>query len=194
MQVTLQGQTPAVIDLWNEIKWGQVKNLAGSLVNYLKGKRQINLDSSAEFEVWKGVHWRKITDSTYLPKDENSLSDYVARYLKNYLYQKGIIINREVEIRRGERTDIQVDAVRKKQNGDVYDSVTVIIEVKGCWNDELNSAMEIQLVNRYLKDNTCQHGVYLIGWFNSEQWDNSDSRKSKAPKISIDKAREKFEK
>lgn len=54
--------------------------------------------------------------------------------------------------------------------------------------------MEEQLVNRYLKDNTCQNGLYLIGWFNCEQWDKSDSRKGKSPKISIHEAREKFEK
>jgi hypothetical protein len=153
LQVTLQGQTPAVIDLWNEIKWGQIRSLADSLVNYLK--RQVVLDKSAKIDVWKGVSWRKITDSAYIPKDENRFSDYVVRYLKNNLKERGVIVNREVEIRRGERTDIQVDAVRKKPNGDVYDSITVIIEVKGCWNDELNSAMEVQLVNRYLKDNTC---------------------------------------
>lgn len=191
LQVTLQGQTPAVIDLWNEIKWGQIRSLADSLVNYLK--KQVGLDKIAKIDVWKGVNWRKITDSAYLPKDENRFSDYVVRYLKNNLKERGIIVNREVEIRRGERTDIQVDAVRKKPNGDVYDSITVIIEVKGCWNDELNSAMQIQLVNRYLRDNTCQHGIYLVGWFNCEQWDKSDSRKSKAPKISIDEAREEFE-
>ncbi|MHC5934407.1 hypothetical protein [Nostoc sp.] len=130
----------------------------------------------------------------YIPRDENRFSDYVARYLKNNLKNRGIILNREVEIRRGERTDIQVDAVIKKPTGEVSDSVTVIIEVKGCWNDELDSAMEIQLVNRYLKDNTCQHGLYLIGWFNCEQWDKSDSRKGKSPKLSIEEAREKFDK
>jgi hypothetical protein len=53
--------------------------------------------------------------------------------------------------------------------------------------------MEEQLVNRYLKDNRCQHGLYLIAWFNCEQWDDSDSRKRQAPKISIEEAKEKFE-
>ena len=72
--------------------------------------------------------------------------------------------------------------------------ITVIIEVKGCWNEKLNTSMKEQLVNRYLKDNTCQHGIYLVGWFDCEQWDKSDSNKAKAPKITIEKAREKFEK
>ena len=52
--------------------------------------------------------------------------------------------------------------------------------------------MQTQLVDRYLKDNSCQYGLYLIGWFNCDQWDISDSRKSKAPKISLEEARKKF--
>jgi hypothetical protein len=192
LQIELQGQNPSVIDLWNEIKWGQIRSLADSLLEYLK--KQFGLNQSTKIDVWTGVNWRKITDSAYIPRDENRFSDYVARYLKTNLKNRGIILNREVEIRRGERTDIQVDAVIKKPTGEVSDSVTVIIEVKGCWNDELDSAMEIQLVNRYLKDNTCQHGLYLIGWFNCEQWDKSDSRKVKSPKLSIEEAREKFDK
>lgn len=84
----------------------------------------------------------------------------------------------------------------KNQNGEVYDSITVIIEVKGGWNNkELDTAMEEQLVNRYLKDNRCQHGLYLIAWFNCEQWDDSDYRKRDAQKKnnSIEEAKEKYE-
>jgi predicted NACHT family NTPase len=136
------------------------------------------------------------------PKDENTFSDYVKQRLDEYLKQRGIIANREVEIRHrfgaggsaGERTDIHVNAVLKAPNAEVYDSVTVIIEAKGCWHNELNEAMETQLVNRYLKDNTCQYGLYLVGWFNCNQWDASDSRKHKAIKIgSIAEAQERFE-
>jgi len=191
LQIKLHDHNPAVIDLWNEIKRTQVRKLADSLV------KQLNLN---EIDVWdkdkdkNKVDWRKVPGSTYIPKDENAFSDYVARYL-DCLKPKGVIINREVEIRRGERTDIQVDAVIKNRNGEVEDSITVIIEAKGCWNKkELDTAMEGQLVNRYLKDNRCQHGLYLIAWFNCEQWDDSDSRKRQAPEISIEEAKEKFEK
>lgn len=188
LQIKLHDHNPAVIDLWNEIKWTQVRSLANSLVE------QLNLD---KIDVWNKdknkVHWRKVKGSTYIPKDENAFSDYVARYL-DCLKPKGVIINREVTIRRGERTDIKVDAVSKNQNGEVEDSITVIIEAKGCWNKkELDTAMKEQLVNRYLQDNSCQHGLYLIAWFNCEQWDDSDYRKRDAPKISIEEAQEKFE-
>jgi predicted NACHT family NTPase len=136
------------------------------------------------------------------PKDENALSNYVKLHLEEDLKQRGIIVNREVEIRArqgskdvaapGERTDIQVDAVVRKPNTEVYDSATVIIEVKGCWNDELDDAMESQLVKRYLKDNSCQHGLYLVGWFNCNHWNSKDPRKRKAPKLSLEEARERF--
>ncbi len=162
LEIKLQGETPAVIDLWNETK----------------KSRKIFL---------------------YKPKDENRFSDYVKRYLEDDLKKNGIIVNREVEIRRGEgkgkgeRTDIHVDAVMRNQCKEVYDSITIIIEVKGCWHPDLNHAMKTQLMDRYLKDNRCQHGLYLIGWFCCVQWDDNDKRKRNSPKISIDETRKQFD-
>ena len=143
--------------------------------------------------------WSEIEKNVYSPKDENRFSDYVKRHFDEDLRQRGVIVNREVEIRRGggatpgERTDIHVDAVVRGPNGEIYDSVTVIIEVKGCWHQGLNQAMKTQLVDRYLKDNRCQHGLYLVGWFNCDEWDNDDYRKKRqAPKLSIDEAQTRF--
>lgn len=132
------------------------------------------------------------------PKDENDFSNYVKLFLDKDLKSRGVIVNREVELRRsyggnpGERTDIHVDAVLKQTNGDTYDSITVIIEVKGCWHDEVKTAMKTQLAERYLADNPYPYGLYLVGWFNCQQWDNADSRKSKAPKMALDEARAYF--
>ena len=109
------------------------------------------------------------------------------------LKQKGIIVNREVEIRRGEETDIRVDAIRKTANSDVYDTVTVIIEVKGCWHRELENAMKAQLKDRYLKNNQCRVGLYLIGWFNCDKWDQKDYRCKDSPKYSMGEAKIHFE-
>lgn len=135
------------------------------------------------------------------PRDEHTLSDYVQLHLKRDIKQRGIITKREVEIRRrhgdkdiaapGERLDLQVDAFVRSPNGEINDCVSIIIEVKGCWNEQLDTAMQEQLVDRYLKDNKCQHGLYLIGWFNCKQWDNKDRRKP--PNLSIEEARQKFE-
>jgi predicted NACHT family NTPase len=156
----LQGETPAAIYLWNEI--------------------------------------RKDGKTFYGPKDENRFSDFVKLYLDENLKEKGIVLNREVEIRRGEgnakgeHTDIHVDAISYGPQKEEYDRVSVIIESKGCWNRELKSAMKVQLVDRYLNDNRCSHGMYLVGWFNCPQWDDEDYRKRDAPQITIEKAREIF--
>ena len=140
----------------------------------------------------------KGNNKLFRPIDENAFSDYVKRYLDRDLKSRGIIVNREVELRRnyggkpGERTDIHIDAVLKRPNGETYDSITAIIEVKGCWHSELETAMESQLVGRYLANNTCRYGLYLIGWFSCQQWDSQDSRKNKTPKITLDEARKQF--
>jgi hypothetical protein len=158
LEAKLHGETPAAIDLWNEVE-----------------------------------------RETYRPKDENRLSDYVKRHLEDDLKGRGIVANREVQIRRGEgstegeQTDIHVDAIAKAPNGEVYDRITSIVETKGCWNRELESAMETQLKDRYLKNNACRFGLYLVGWFNCQQWDQTDRREKQSPKITKDEAQAKFD-
>jgi predicted NACHT family NTPase len=137
--------------------------------------------------------WDRTSMNAPQPKDENSFSDYVKIHLDEELRGRGVIVNREVQIHRGERTDIHVDAVIRDPRKEVYDSVTAIIEVKGCWNPELNREMETQLMDRYLKDNRCQYGLYLVGWFNCGKWDDTDYRKQRAPKLSKDEAQEQFD-
>ena len=53
--------------------------------------------------------------------------------------------------------------------------------------------MKTQLVDRYLRDNQCQHGLYVIGWFNQESWDESDPRRNQVPKWSVHEERKFFE-
>lgn len=152
-------------------------------------------ETPAARDVWDLVNSKPLK---YKPVDENTFSSYVKRFLDRNLKQRGIIANREVELRSnqggasGERTDIHVDAVIRNSSGEVCDSITVIIEVKGCWHKELDTAMETQLVNRYLQDNTCKHGLYLVAWFNCPQWDNSDRRKRNTPNISLEEAKKQF--
>ena len=162
LESKLQGETPAVIDLWNEVR--------------SKGK-----------------------NFKYRPKDEDRLSDYVKRHLESDLVGSGIILNREVEIRRGtgkgdgERTDIHVDAVVRSSSGDASDVVRAIIETKGCWNRDLRTAMERQLVDRYLKNNKCRHGLYLVGWFLCDRWDGTDRRKTQTLKMSMDEIQKELD-
>jgi len=138
--------------------------------------------------------WDDRGSQGYFPNDENSFSDHVKRHLVRDLRERGVVLNREVEIRRsvgpgsGERTDIHVDAVIRNRSN-AYDIVKVIIEVKGCWHDEVTTAMETQLLNRYLRANDCRHGLFLVGWFACARWSNKDARKRKVPWSSISDAR-----
>jgi predicted NACHT family NTPase len=162
LEAKLQGETPAAIDLWNEVR------APGNAY-------------------------------TYRPKDEERFSDYVKRHLEDDLKGRGVIVNREVEIRRGtgagdgERTDIHVHALIPPPGSEVYDAVRVIIETKGCWHRELFTAMETQLAGRYLRDNSCQHGLYLVGWFACDRWDDNDRRKTQTPRLSRVEAQRQLE-
>lgn len=116
------------------------------------------------------------------PKDEESLSDALADHLRVDLGRRGVIASREVQIRRrrgkqrGERNDIHVDAIAFGDAPKRYKTITVIVEVKGCWNVDVLTAMETQLRDRYLKESHCQHGLYLVGWFLCDSWTTDDGR------------------
>lgn len=131
--------------------------------------------------------WDRVDKDKYRPVSENDLSDYVKRHFDDDIVQRGIVANREVHIRRGkERTDIHINAVIRDEQRQEYDVITAIIEVKGCWHPEVMSAMESQLLNRYLKNNQCQYGLYLVGWFVCGHWDDDDYRKNQLSDLSLD--------
>lgn len=144
LQVKLKGNNPTAFFLWD------------------KQEEKKQGDASP------GPKKRQKANVLYRHKDENSLSDFVKMHLEYDLKETGIIINREVEIRRstgaedGERTDIHIQAWSGKPE---EAPITVILETKGCWNDELDDAMETQLKNRYLSDSKNSYGLFLIGWF-----------------------------
>ena len=139
------------------------------LVESLQGlEKTFQGETPAAIDLWNEKRETKNIVS-YTPKDENRFSDYVKRFLDSQLKERGIILNREVEIRRGEgdskgeRTDIHVDAIAFGPKKEESDRISVIIEAKGCWNTGVMTAMETQLVKRYLKDNPSSNGLYLVG-------------------------------
>ena len=132
------------------------------------------------------------------PKDEGRFSDFIVDHLRSDLWGRGIVLNREVVVRRGdkptpgERTDIQIDAAALGTGRSRTDIVSVIVEVKGCWNDGLFDAMQTQLVDRYLKESRCRHGLYVVGWFNCAQWDSDDRRRDKPRGHTLEQLKEKL--
>lgn len=154
-QEELQGETPAVRDLWNDL--GRRDNVRH-----------------------------------YTPKSENELSDWLARFMRRDLAGRRIVVNREVEISRpagaalGERTDIHVTAVSSDPERPSH--IRAIVEVKGCWHRELRTALETQLVARYLRGTDNRYGFYVAGWFSSEHWEPSDWRSTACGAVTKDAA------
>src|SRR3989338_5640887 len=86
----------------------------------------------------------------FRPKDEESLSDGVERWIRDDLsISRGVIVNREVQLQRGQKTDIKINAVKLGDMSGDAKILTVVIEVKGCWNNEILTAMETQLYEKY---------------------------------------------
>lgn len=110
------------------------------------------------------------------PKDEEALSDWIKVHLDQELGAAGIVALREVQVERGEETDLHITAQVPGFEPNTWEPVDIIIEVKGSWHPKVRTAMKDQLVETYLKNNTCRHGIYLVGWYRCEAWDPSDSR------------------
>jgi hypothetical protein len=138
--------------------------------------------------------WSERSRKVWRPKPEDAISNHIARHLRRDLTERGVIVNREVQIRfspDGQRTDIHVDAVRHRRGDDSEALLKVIIEVKGSWNKSLKTAMQEQLRDKYLKENDCRHGIYLVAWFNCKDWDARDPRcrDAKAWRWNLEEAR-----
>jgi hypothetical protein len=119
----------------------------------------------------------------WFPKDESALANWVAARLRDELSGRGIVVAREVEIRRplagaeGQRTDIHVDAFRRGRDGQRRDTVHVIVEVnepkelilgslpssegKGGWCESKNDADRRVLVRLQGRDG---RGIVLSIW------------------------------
>jgi hypothetical protein len=133
------------------------------------------------------------------PVEEDAISNHVKRFLEHELTERGVILNREVEISRtiaapiGRRTDIRVDAVRKVEGRKSHDTLTAIIETKGCWNPDLMIAMRAQLHDDYLVGTGATVGVYLVAWFDKVKWDERDGRRGQSPSWSVVEAQRQFD-
>ncbi|MCC9690160.1 hypothetical protein ACFY83_34750 [Streptomyces althioticus] len=102
---------------------------------------------------------------------EEDLSDILASFLLQDIGGDRVVIDREVQLDRpglaGKRTDIQIEVPAPPDSGN--DPVKLIIECKGCWNSTLSTALEHQLVDRYLHTPRTA-GILLTGYFDCERW------------------------
>ena len=138
-----------------------------SLARYQAQLTQSTLPRSEILWHWEGSDPKR---KNFKPRDEAFLSDELARWLRDDLNQRGVVIGREVQPRRGQRTDIYVEAVARGDFNTSMQTITVVIEVKGCWNVEVRTSVDSQLVGAYLHPNGLTHGIYLVGWFLCGVW------------------------
>ncbi|MEW6306596.1 MAG: hypothetical protein AB1705_24285 [Verrucomicrobiota bacterium] len=144
-----------------------------SLARFQVQLTQSTLPRSERFWHWDGADNNR---KNFRHRDEAFLSDEVASWLRDDLSRRGIVIGREVQTRRGQRTDVYVDAIARDESSSSLKTVTVVIEVKGCWNAEVRTAVDSQLVGDYLRPNGLTHGIYLVGWFVCALWEKPQNK------------------
>jgi hypothetical protein len=150
-------------------------------------RQQMHSETPTVNLLWN--EWGTRKSKKFRPKDEATLSDLIKLFLESDLRGTGIILNREVEIRRshstfrGERTDILIDV---SLDNPEREKVGIVIEVKGCWNKEIRTALKDQLVDRYLLENPKRYGIYLVGWFLCDQWDSTHDQKTATKALQTD--------
>jgi hypothetical protein len=126
--------------------------------------------------------WNNDRRKKWWPSDERALSDYLKRHLDHDIGHRNVVVNREVQIRRGdgdgrgEIPDLIVDAIVPGRNGSGADAISVVVEVKCEWNKDVKRAMREQLRQRYLNESGYRYGLYVVGWFDSPAWKRDRKR------------------
>lgn len=126
---------------------------------YLTGKETPRVDDLWDYSGQEITH-----------RDEGYFSDHLKSFLSQCLKAKNIAINREVLLntgidrKPGSRTDIWINAFSHMHN----EKLCLCIEVKGSWNRECHTAMDEQLIQKYMGSGGAAAGIFLIGWFQSK--------------------------
>lgn len=198
----LEAEYQLVSARWHRIPPAELRQLARDaskrLVTDESMLRDVLIESIKRFEAnLNGKYFltrflwdKQLGSGNFIPVEENTFSDFLRTHLETDLAERGVVLNREVQLRpsiaknTGQRTDIHVDAVPVKKDQETTQPITVVIEAKGAWNKELLTAMETQLYSKYLRDTGITHGIYLVAWFHSAIWDSDDKRKQQMPKAS----------
>lgn len=144
-----------------------------SLIDY---QASIQSEGSRVMRLWN--------EPAHTPKGEEPISREIGTELQQMLLGRGVSVTCETKIREGQYVDLFIAAVIP---GAEARKLSLIIEVKGCWNRELMDALETQLAMRYLRDNLSSRGIYLVAWFLCDRWNgDNDYRKYLTPKSTLE--------
>ncbi|WP_286839616.1 MULTISPECIES: hypothetical protein [unclassified Acidiphilium] len=146
--------------------------------------------------LWDKMPGRPVS---YRPLEEDGVSDFVARFLQQQLQVEGVFVNREVEVKKrpgnsvGQRTDILVNTMRRGPDGQALDPIAAVIEVKGCWNPEVFTGLQAQLVQKYMVNLSAPVGIFLVGWFDKTDWHRTDPRRARTPHRPISEVQDQLD-
>jgi hypothetical protein len=124
----------------------------------------------------------KVWNPKYEADVSAALRDHIQQELGEHL-----VVNREVLVKQtsSKGHGLSVDVLPTgTASADGFRLPSCPIEVKGCWNPDLLTALDAQLVADYLPAAHATRGVYVCAWFPVEQWDDmADSRRAKAASL-----------
>ncbi len=119
---------------------------------------------------WRDI-WNLHHSHDDSPQREDDISDWIKRGL-NAQFRQHIVVDREVQVERrtqagfGTRIDLTATAPTV---GHPLRLCRVIIEAKMVNNTELDTAIQDQLIDRYLTPEGQTHGIYLVYWVSPDQ-------------------------
>jgi hypothetical protein len=125
--------------------------------------------------------WNNPHDQTCAaPKREEECSNEILRHLDRDLSGRMVLANREVKSRHRNIKDLLVEVMVPSGTGG-GDRISVVCEVKGCWNRDLMTSQKNQLLKQYMQQEGYTHGIYIVAFFDGERWEpqNRNSRHSK---------------
>lgn len=126
------------------------------------------------------LFWNQQLKSGWIPRREKQFTTLLTERIKAKL--DGVILRQEVQLNlryadtAGSEPDIEAIVLQADEE------ISVFVEVKGIWHDEVETAIEHQLANRYLTGARSLTGIYLVAAFASEHWASGDSLRWKARK------------
>jgi len=151
----------------------QLAALVLEAIDQLGTDVQQNLDFAALF-------WHQQLESGWIPRWEKQFTTLLTECIQAKL--DGVVLRQEVQLNlryadtAGAEPDIEAIVLHAGEE------ISVFVEVKGIWHDEVETAIEHQLADRYLTGARSLTGIYFVAAFASDHWVSGDTRRSKARK------------
>jgi hypothetical protein len=122
-----------------------------------------------------------------MPLDEPEFTTRLTRDLRTVI--RGVSLRQEVELNHrlatvaGSEADIEAIA----RDGDR--EISVVIEAKGIWHKDVETAIKTQLHDRYMTGAHSHTGIYVVAAYRGNSWLQTDERRKKADRRDPNKLR-----